>query len=98
VARDCYLNIPNAFSPNGDGLNDYFIPREILSSGVKTFRMNIYNRWGENIFTTEQIDGRGWDGKFNGKLQNMGVYVYLIDVEFINKVKKTYKGNVTLMR
>lgn len=98
IMRDCYLNIPNSFSPNGDGLNDYFIPRELLSSGVTIFRMNIYNRWGENIFTTTALDGRGWDGKFNGKLQNMGVYVYVIDVAFKNGVKKTFEGNVTLMR
>ncbi len=98
VKRDCYLNIPNSFSPNGDGLNDYFLPREILSSGLKTFKMNIYNRWGENIFSTEKIDGRGWDGKYNGVLQPMGVYVYVIDVEFINKTRKNFKGNVTLMR
>lgn len=98
IARDCYLNIPNSFSPDGDGLNDYFIPRELLGSGIKTFRMNIYNRWGENIFSTTSINGRGWDGKFNEKFQPMGVYVYTIDVEFINKVKKTYQGNVTLIR
>lgn len=98
IQRDCYLNIPNSFSPNGDGLNDYFIPRELLSSGVKTFRMTIYNRWGENIYSTTAIDGRGWDGKFNGKLQNMGVYVYTIDVQFSNAVKKSYQGNVTLVR
>ena len=60
--------------------------------------MNIYNRWGENIFSTEAIDGRGWDGKYNGKLQSLGVYVYVIDAEFINGVKKQYQGNVTLVR
>lgn len=98
IMRDCYINIPNAFSPDGDGLNDYFFPRELLSSGVKSFRMNIFNRWGQNIFTTEQIDGRGWDGRFNDKLQPMGVYIYVIDVEFINKIKKSFKGNVTLVR
>lgn len=98
ITRDCYLNIPNAFSPDGDGLNEYFFPRELLSSGVKLFRMNIYNRWGENIFTTTAIDGRGWDGKYNSKAQPMGVYVYVMDVEFLNGVKKTFKGNVTLMR
>jgi gliding motility-associated-like protein len=98
VTRDCYLNIPNSFSPDGDGLNDYFIPRELLSSGVTVFNMNIYNRWGELVFNTSTIDGRGWDGKYDGKLQNMGVYVYVIDVVFANKVKKTYKGNVTLVR
>ncbi|MBK7690137.1 MAG: gliding motility-associated C-terminal domain-containing protein [Bacteroidetes bacterium] len=98
VVRDCYLNIPNAFSPDGDGLNDYFIPREILSSGLKTFKMDIYNRWGENIFTTTSIDGRGWDGKYNGVPQPMSTYVYIIDAEFNNNIKKNFKGNVILVR
>lgn len=98
VKRDCYLNIPNSFSPNGDGRNDYFLPREILSSGLTSFTMNIYNRWGENIFTASSIDGRGWDGKYNGVDQNVGVYVYVIDAKFINNVSKQYTGNVTLLR
>jgi gliding motility-associated-like protein len=98
VKRDCYLNVPNAFTPDGDGLNDYFLPRELLSSGVKTFTMNIYNRWGENIFTTSSIDGRGWDGKYNGVPQPMGTYVYVMDVEFINSIKKNFKGNMILIR
>ncbi|MBL7765569.1 MAG: gliding motility-associated C-terminal domain-containing protein [Chitinophagaceae bacterium] len=98
VKRDCYINVPNSFSPNGDGLNDYFIPRELLSSGVKTFSMSIFNRWGEKIFTTSAIDGRGWDGKYNGVLQPMGVYVYTMEVEFINNTRKNFSGNVTLVR
>lgn len=98
IKRDCYLNIPNSFSPGGDGLNDYFLPREILSSGLTKFKMNIYNRWGENVFTTDKIDGRGWDGKYNGKPQPIGSYVYVIEAEFINNVRKSYKGNVTLIR
>jgi gliding motility-associated-like protein len=98
ITRDCYLNIPNAFSPDGDGLNDYFLPRELLSAGLKTFKMDIYNRWGENIFTTSSIDGRGWDGKYNGVPQVMATYVYVIDAEFDNNLKKTFKGNVILVR
>jgi gliding motility-associated-like protein len=98
ITRDCYLNIPNSFSPNDDGLNDYFIPRDLLSSGLLSFRMNIYNRWGENIFTSSSIDGRGWDGKYNQKPQNTGVYVYVMDVQFNNGIRKTFKGNVTLLR
>lgn len=97
IKRDCYLNIPNSFSPNGDGLNDYFLPRELLSSGLKSFKMDIYNRWGENIFTTANLEGRGWDGKYNGVPQLVGVYVYLIEAEFVNNVKKKFTGNVTLM-
>lgn len=98
IKRDCYLNIPNSFSPGGDGLNDYFLPRELLSSGLKTFKMNIYNRWGENIFSTTSIDGRGWDGMYNGEQQPMGVYVYVIEVEYVNAIRKNYTGNVTLIR
>jgi gliding motility-associated-like protein len=98
IKRDCYLNIPNSFSPGGDGLNDYFLPRELLSSGLKTFKMNIYNRWGENIFSTTSIDGRGWDGMYNGEQQPMGVYVYVIEVEYANAIRKNYTGNVTLIR
>jgi gliding motility-associated-like protein len=98
IKRDCYLNIPNSFSPTGDGLNEYFLPREILSSGLKSFKMNIYNRWGENIFFTDKIDGRGWDGKYNGKLQPIGSYVYVIEAVFDNNMRKTFKGNVTLIR
>ncbi len=98
ITRDCYLNIPNAFSPDGDGLNDYFLPRELLSSGLKSFKMDIYNRWGENIFTTTSIEGRGWDGKYNGVPQPMSTYVYVIDAEFNNNLKKNFKGNVTLIR
>ena len=60
--------------------------------------MNIYNRWGENIFTTTQIDGRGWDGKYNNQLQPMGAYVYIIEVSFNNLTRKVFQGNVTLIR
>lgn len=98
IKRDCYLNIPNSFSPTGDGLNDYFLPRELLSSGLKSFKMNIYNRWGENIFFTDKVEGRGWDGKYNGVPQPIGSYVYIIEAVFDNGMRKTFKGNVTLIR
>lgn len=98
IKRDCYINIPNSFTPNGDGLNDFFFPQALLASGVKSFTMNIYNRWGENIFTTSKLDGRGWDGKYNGVDQLMGTYVYVMDVKFNNNIAKNFKGNVTLLR
>ena len=98
IKRDCYLNIPNSFSPNGDGRNDYFLPRELLSSGLSSFTMDIYNRWGENIFTTDKIDGRGWDGKYNGIDQPFGVFVYIINAKFNNNISKTFTGNITLIR
>ncbi len=98
VKRDCYLSIPNSFTPSGDGLNDYFIPRQLLSSGLTEFSMKIFNRWGELIFTTNNIDGRGWDGRYGGKEQPLGVYVYLIEAKWRNGFKNTFQGNVTLLR
>ena len=98
IKRDCYLNIPNSFSPNGDGVNDYFIPRQLLSAGVKEFRMKIFNRWGELIFETDKLDGRGWDGKFGGKDQASGVFVYMIDAQWNNNYRNSFRGNVTLLR
>jgi len=98
VRKDCYIDIPNSFTPNNDGNNDYFFPRQLLSRSVTTFHLVIYNRWGQTIFETSSIDGRGWDGKFNDKDQPEGVYVYLIDVLFANGVKEHYQGNVTLLR
>ena len=98
IKRDCYLNIPNSFSPNADGRNDYFIPRQLLSAGLKEFSLKIFNRWGELIFETNNLDGRGWDGKYGGVDQPLGVYVYLIDAQWNNNYRNSFKGNVTLLR
>jgi gliding motility-associated-like protein len=98
VWKDCYIDIPNSFTPNGDNMNDWFLPRQLLSRSVKTFKMNIYNRWGQEIFTTTNISGRGWDGKFNDEPQQQGVYVYLIELSFADGRSEKYQGNVTLLR
>lgn len=98
VKKDCYIDIPNVFTPNGDGQSDYFLPRQFLSRNVTQFNMQIYNRWGQKIFVTNAVDGRGWDGRYNGEEQPLGVYVYTIQVEFGNGVHEKYQGNVTLLR
>lgn len=98
VFKDCYIDIPNSFTPNGDGVNDYFLPRQLLSRGVTGFKMSIFNRWGQVIFETTRIDGRGWDGRFNDKEQPTGVYVYVIDAVMKNGAAEHYQGNVTLLR
>jgi len=98
VQKDCYMDIPNVFTPNGDGVNDYFFPRQFLTRGVTKFKMSVYNRWGQSIYETEVPDGRGWDGNFNDKPQPAGVYVYLIDVKFKDGQIEHHQGNVTLLR
>jgi gliding motility-associated-like protein len=98
IHEDCYLNIPNAFSPNADGLNDNFIPLDLLSSGLTKFEMQVFNRWGEVIFTTANVASSGWDGKYGGKPQPMGAYVYMIKAVFKDGSSKQFNGNVTLIR
>jgi gliding motility-associated-like protein len=97
IRNNCYINIPNAFTPNNDGVNDYFFPRQLLTSGVTAFSMEVYNRWGQKVFETTSTDGRGWDGKFNNELQPEGVFIYIIDVSFKDGQKEHYQGNVSLL-
>ena len=98
VSNDCYLDIPNVFTPNGDGINDFFFPRQLLSKGLTYFSMSIFNRWGEMIFQTNTLDGRGWDGNFNGIPQPEGVFIFLIEAEFIDRERLHRQGNITLLR
>lgn len=98
VHKDCYIDIPNAFTPNGDGENDYFFPRQLLSRKVTRFQMQVLNRWGQLVFETTRTDGRGWDGRFNGKQQPQGVYIYLITITIDNSKAEKYTGNITLIR
>jgi gliding motility-associated-like protein len=98
VKKDCYTDVPNAFSPNGDGENDYFFPKQYLSEGVVSFSMVIFNRWGQKIFETQNANGRGWDGSWNNVVQPSGVYVYHISVTYHNGKSEQYTGNITLLK
>ena len=98
VQKDCYLDLPNVFTPNGDGVNDYFYPRQLLTKGMTSFSMNIYNRWGQLVYQTSSLDGRGWDGNFNGQPQPEAVYVYIIDAGFKDGQVEHHQGNLTLLR
>ncbi len=98
IDRDCFIDIPNVFTPNGDGMNDYFFPRDLLTSRLTGFTMSVYNRWGQKVYETNQTSGRGWDGRFNGALQPEGVYAYVIIAEINGGRKERFQGSVTLLR
>ena len=84
------LMIPNIFTPNGDNVNDIW---EVLYSGKESFFMEVYDRWGNQLFTSESPT-KGWNGTMKGGAKaNDGVYFYSVKVG-----EKTYTGNVTLMR
>ncbi|HMN33618.1 MAG TPA: CotH kinase family protein [Chitinophagaceae bacterium] len=87
--------IPNAFTPNGDGNNDEFkikVGKDVL--GVK---MEIYDRWGKLVFTSNEIK-KGWNGKYNNIDAEIGTYQYFVRVRLRDKSIKTYKGDFTLLR
>jgi len=90
------LLLPTAFSPNGDGENDYF---HVLNKNITKVDLQVFNRWGEKVYETEDIDDRGWDGTFKGMKQDMGVFVWQCQYQFTNSSKLlTASGNVTLVR
>ncbi len=98
ITKDCYLDIPNAFTPNGDGQNDHFFPRQSLAGSIASFKMQIFNRWGLLVFETYALNGRGWDGRLNNLDQPSDVYIYSIEIFVNNNHIEKYRGNVTLVR
>gem|GEM_PF-1065895 len=91
------LVLPNAFTPNGDGLNDVFrVTNAVL---YPVFELSIFNRWGEVIYRSDDIRS-GWDGTFRGKEQESGVYIWLIRFRkgSVSGEEVTLTGNVTLLR
>ena len=88
--------IPNAFSPNEDGVNDTFQP--FITSGTpKTFALFVYDRWGNRVYETTDI-ANGWDGTYKGFNCEVGVYVYYVAVTYMDNTDEIIKGNVTLVK
>lgn len=90
------LDMPNAFSPNGDGINDIYKAKEGYQSLVE-FKAAIYNRWGQKLYEwTDPADG--WDGKFNGKDVAQGVYFCHVEALGADGIKYHIKRDVNLLR
>jgi len=91
----CEVNFPNAFTPNGDGKNDFFEP--LFIGGFHRFHnFIITNRWGQVVFNAEN-SGMRWDGNFNGVPQDMGTYYYYIKYDCGSTILEQ-KGDLTLIR
>jgi gliding motility-associated-like protein len=97
---DGQVYIPNAFTPDGDGINDILMVRGTGIARVKTFR--IFNRWGEVVFERSNFQPNnpayGWDGKVRGKVAGPDVFVYTAEVICENGTPYTYKGNVSIIK
>jgi len=94
-------NIPNAFTPNGDGHNDRFRVTG-GSPDIQLSEMQIFNRWGQLVFTASNLAvddiGASWDGNFRGSPASPGTYVYIIKLIFPDDSRKVYKGLIQMIR
>ncbi len=100
VFEELTVFAPNAFTPNGDDINDVFLPRGNNLS-PEAYRMSIFDRWGSLVFESADL-GMGWDGRISGGDAPMGVYNYRISVAPIyvsaTRSNKELQGHVTLIR
>ena len=94
VAFTPIIGVPNAFSPNGDGVNDVVF---VEGKGITELVFRIYNRWGEKVFESHD-QSVGWNGFYKGVLQEVEVYTYTVEATFINGRTIPLKGNITLLR
>ncbi|MCC6816163.1 MAG: gliding motility-associated C-terminal domain-containing protein [Saprospiraceae bacterium] len=93
--------LPNVFSPNGDGINDWFYPYSSDNDHVEITTFQIFDRWGNLIFSNENIKPdqatMGWNGSTRSKKCNPGVYTYWLEAKLINGKEILLKGDITLM-
>lgn len=96
VLDHCFIDVPTAFTPNNDGLNDFFRPHNALKAD--NYQFKVYNRWGQLIFSSANWQEK-WDGRINGQVQPTGVYVWMLSYIHRDTKQAVFKkGTVTLIR
>ena len=88
------LDVPNAFTPNGDGINDNV---SVRGFGIIKMTWKIFNRWGTLVYQTTDRT-KPWDGTYKGAIQPKEVYHYVLDVEYSNNTRYQKRGDITLLR
>ena len=100
ILAESSLEAPNAFSPNGDGINDYYNVYNVKS--IVSFSAAMYNRWGQQLYSwgIDQIgcEDCGWDGTYKGKDVKPGVYYVVIDARGADGIKYEIRRDVNLLR
>lgn len=96
AAACCDLYIPDAFSPNGDGRNDYFVP--VIDRGQVLLAFRIYDRWGKIVYTGNSTTDKGWNGSYpDGTIASSGIYMYYLQYTCGDSSLKVKKGDLTLI-
>jgi gliding motility-associated-like protein len=91
------LYAPNAFTPDGDGVNDTWIPR-IRDQDQRLYQVRVFDRWGEEVWASTD-PGKGWDGRLDGELLKTGVFVWKLETREANtSVRHMYIGHVSLLK
>ena len=88
------IDVPTAFSPNGDGHNDILFVR---GAGIKDFSFVLYNRWGQKIFETSDL-ATGWDGRYISDNLDNDVVAYTLVATFIDGSQTQKQGSITIVR
>jgi gliding motility-associated-like protein len=94
IAPERFIYLPNSFTPDADGLNDYFFGRFI---GLMSARFYIFNRWGEEVFSSEQLNFV-WDGTYDGIPVQVGTYTWYLVYEIEKGIFKDLSGHVNIIR
>lgn len=89
------FSIPNAFTPNGDGLNDVFAP--VTNSEIQSYQLDIYARNGQKLFTSRDLQ-YGWNGEYQGEMMEGGSYIYFIKYKDTDGQEHIDKGQLLLIR
>lgn len=98
LGQECvepYIFVPNTFTPNGDDANDFFLVRGV---NMTELHMIVWDRWGEIVFETKDLNTQGWDGTLNGRALTPDAYAWYVSVRCGNGAFYTKKGNVTLLK
>ncbi|MDX1911580.1 MAG: choice-of-anchor L domain-containing protein [Saprospiraceae bacterium] len=100
VEKPRKVHVPTGFTPNGDFINDLLLVHGQSNSKVLDFK--VFDRWGEMVFQLKDFafndDTKGWDGTFRDQPCDPGVYVWLLEVEYVDGVREVFQGNTTLIR
>lgn len=100
VVKPRLIFVPTGFTPNGDFLNDLLLVHGQKTARVLQFR--VYDRWGELLYESGEFqvsdNATGWDGNFRGQPSDPGVYIWTLEVQYMDGVKEFFKGSTTLIR
>jgi gliding motility-associated-like protein len=94
VLDNCFIAVPTAFTPNGDGLNDFLFPHNAIKATNLQFK--VFNRWGQLVFSSRNWQEK-WNGKIKGLEQNAGVYVWFLEYTHMDTGKKVFQKGTTML-